>query len=114
MANHKSALKRHRQNLKRRARNSAVKSAVRTSVKKARASVGVEGEDPAAAIKNAQVALARAGVKGVFHKRTVARRISRLALMQNKLAAGGPEALTGHAKSKSRTGGNKAKGGKKK
>ncbi len=88
MAQHPSALKRHRQSQKRKARNNSVKSGVRTAVKAAREAEGSPA-DIAKAIKQAQVTLARAGTKGVFHKRTVSRRISRLALLQNKLAAQG-------------------------
>lgn len=100
MAQHKSALKRHRQSVKRHARNQSVKSAVRTAVKKAR-EVEPGTPDTGNVIKMAQIALARAGTKGVFHKRTVARRISRLALMQNRLlAAPAPEQTAKPDKSK--------------
>ena len=87
MAQHKSAEKRHRQSVKGNKRNHSVKAAVRTEVKKARTAAEEAPADAPAAIKQAQIKLARAGVKGVFHRRTVARRISRLALMQNRLAA---------------------------
>jgi small subunit ribosomal protein S20 len=82
-------LKRHRQSQKRTARNHAQKSAVRTAVKKARAAAeSGNAPEAAALIKQAQVALARAGVKGVFHKRGVSRKISRLALLQNRIGQG--------------------------
>lgn len=87
MSDHPSAAKRYRQNQKRRAHNAAMKSAVRTAVKQARAAEG-SPKDVAEAIKDAQVALARAGSKNVFHKRNVSRRISRLAILANKLARG--------------------------
>lgn len=80
MANHKSAEKRNRQSLKRRARNLNVREGVKNAVKKARAAV--VAKDPAKvteAVKAATKTLAKAGSKGVLHKRTVARRISRLA-----------------------------------
>ena len=87
MSNHPSAAKRYRQNQKRRAHNAAMKSAVRTAVKKARTTEGTPAE-VGTAIKAAQVALTRAGSKNVFHKRNVSRRVSRLALLANKLARG--------------------------
>ncbi|HLV68797.1 MAG TPA: 30S ribosomal protein S20, partial [Polyangiaceae bacterium] len=61
------------------ARNRAVKSAVRTAVKKARVAVG--GGDPAAAtesVRNAARALARAASKGIIPKRTASRVTSRI------------------------------------
>lgn len=79
MANHISAAKRHRQSLKRRLRNRTVKSALHTQMKKAHAEINAktakigEGE-----IKAAQSAIASAASKGVLHKKTAARRISRL------------------------------------
>lgn len=104
MAQHPSALKRHRQSQKRKARNNSVKSGVRSEVKAAREATGTPA-DITKAIKQAQVALARAGTKGVFHKRTVSRRISRLALMQNKLlAAGGAKTDAPVAKKASKSG----------
>ncbi len=88
MATHKSALKRHRQSLRRRARNVSVKSNVRTGVKKVRASV--EGKDVAAAraaLAAALPAIDKAASKGVIHKRTAARRVSRLMKAVHRLGA---------------------------
>ncbi len=79
MAHHKSAWKRHLQSRKRRAKNRQMKAAMRTQVKKARATID-EGEaapnagDVQAAVK----ALASLGRKRVLHPRAAARRISRL------------------------------------
>ena len=79
MANHKSAEKRHRQNLKRRERNRVAKGAIRTKIKSALAAAK-EG-DKESALKEAQAAsslLDKAAIHGVLHKNNAARRISRL------------------------------------
>ena len=88
MASHQSAIKRTRQNKKRRTRNVHVKTAVATHVKKVRSAI--EKKD----IEGAQQALARtipliqgACSKGVFHKNTSARKISRLTREVNALKA---------------------------
>lgn len=79
MANHASAIKRHRQNIKRRDRNRMVKSTVRTAVKRAK-TLADEGDSSAAkeALKSAEKMLARAASKGVIPKRTASRNTSRL------------------------------------
>ncbi|MBK7975665.1 MAG: 30S ribosomal protein S20 [Deltaproteobacteria bacterium] len=80
MADHVSALKRNRQSLKRQARNRQVRARIRTFVRKAREAI--EGTDVAVATTAARTAeseLARAARKGVLHRKTAARRASRLA-----------------------------------
>jgi small subunit ribosomal protein S20 len=72
MANHVSAAKRHIQSEKRRLRNRAAKSALHTQIKKTRSEMGPE------AVRAGQQALAVAARKGIIHKKTAARRISRL------------------------------------
>jgi len=79
MANCKSALKRLRQNIKRRARNRYWKSTMRTAIKKVRKSVSERNLD--AAKGNLQAAVKMIGhvaSKGVIHKNTASRYISRL------------------------------------
>ncbi len=79
MANHKSALKRIRQNDKRRAYNRVYRSRARTFVKKAR--VAIAGTDTNAAAEATRLAiqdLDRAASRGVIHPRNAARRKSRL------------------------------------
>jgi small subunit ribosomal protein S20 len=86
MANHPSAEKRHRQSLRRAARNQAVRSHVRTAVKKARQAVDVGDKQAVAeAVKSASRTLDKAVAKGVLHRNNAARRISRLAKAANKL-----------------------------
>lgn len=86
MANHPSAEKRNRQRIKRTDRNRNAKSAVRTIVKKVRVALQAKDKTQAAAsLPDAIVALAKAGTKGVLHKKTASRRISRLAKAVHKL-----------------------------
>ena len=78
MANIKSQIKRNRQNEGRRVRNKAVRSELRTAAKKVR--TAAEGtEEGTALLRQATRALDRAASKGILHKRTAARRKSRLA-----------------------------------
>ena len=69
------------------ARNKAIRSRVKTFVKKVYAAVeGGNKEEAAAALKAAVVELDKATSKGVYHKNTTSRKISRLTLMVNKMA----------------------------
>ncbi len=79
MANHKSAEKRIRQTAKRRDRNQARRSRIRTFVRRAESAIA-SGDKAAAedALKQAMPELHRGVSKGVLHKRTAARKISRL------------------------------------
>ena len=79
MANTSSALKRTRQSERRRLRNRAVRSKVRTTVKNARSSFGEAGADTRAAVTEAIRALDKAVTKGVIHRNTAARKKSALA-----------------------------------
>lgn len=86
MATHKSAEKRLRQTLKRTAINRARKSRVRTFVKKVEAAIATGDKEAAqSAFRSAQPELHRAITKGVFHKNTVSRKLSRLAAQINAL-----------------------------
>ncbi len=86
MATHKSAEKRIRQIAKRTAINRARTSRMRTFVKKVEAAIASgEKEVAQAALKEAQPELHRAASKGVIHKNTVARKLSRLAHRINAL-----------------------------
>lgn len=78
MANIKSQIKRNRQNEKRRMRNKSVNSALKTSVKKVDAAA-VAGEPTDDLLKAAQSQIDTAVSKGVLHKKTAARKKSRLA-----------------------------------
>ena len=86
MPNHKSADKRARQNVKRKLRNMAIRSTVRTVVKKTRETISEGKKDEAqTALKAASKALLSSVSKGVSHKNSAARKQSRLALQVNKL-----------------------------
>ncbi|GFM33976.1 30S ribosomal protein S20 [Desulfovibrio subterraneus] len=79
MANHKSAIKRHRQSLKRAARNRAMKTRVRNTVKAVRAAVQLKDKDQAMALLGtASSILDKAATKGVIHWKNASRNISRL------------------------------------
>ncbi|MDX1964853.1 MAG: 30S ribosomal protein S20 [Pirellulales bacterium] len=81
MPNIKSAAKRHRQSLERRAYNRAVKSAVKTQLKKAHAAaVGASVDQTAldAEYRAAVKKLDQAAAKGVIHRNKAARLKSRL------------------------------------
>ncbi len=86
MASHKSAEKRIRQIAKRTAINRARISRVRTFVKKVETAIA-NGDKASAreAFQLAQPELHRASTKGVLHKNTVARKLSRLAARINAL-----------------------------
>lgn len=93
MANHPSAAKRHRQSLKRAARNTAVRSTARTAVKKVRTAVEENRlDDAAAALRAAQKTLDQAAAKGVLHRNNAARRASRLAKQLARASAAGAKA----------------------
>jgi small subunit ribosomal protein S20 len=88
MASHKSAWKRYLQSEKRRTRNRTARSALKTQVKKARAEIETGRSSPVAGeVKSAVSAIQHAASKGVMHKRTAARRVSRLMKAASKKAA---------------------------
>lgn len=81
MATHKSAEKRHRQSEKRRATNHAIRSRLRTLVK--RVLTAIDRKDAEAAQAELQVAaraLDKAVIKGALHRNNASRRLSRLTL----------------------------------
>jgi len=79
MANHASAEKRNRQRQKRTDRNRAVKSALRTAVKKARTVTESGGENAKALLLAAESELDIAAKKGVIPAKRAARVKGRLA-----------------------------------
>ena len=88
MANHKSAKKRIRRNAKRAVINGARMSRIRTFVK--RVEIAIASGDVAAAqkaFKMAQPELQRGVTRGVLHRNTASRKISRLASRVKALAA---------------------------
>jgi small subunit ribosomal protein S20 len=80
MANIKSQIKRNKQNEKRAERNKAVRTALKTSTKKIRTAVDAgDAEEAQARQRETARSLDKAVAKGIVHKRTAARRKSRLA-----------------------------------
>jgi small subunit ribosomal protein S20 len=87
MANHPSAEKRNRQRVVRTERNRAVKSSLRTAVKKARAAVQAgDGSKAQPLVALAEKALARAASKGVLTKKTASRVTARIAASVARIA----------------------------
>lgn len=87
MANIKSAKKRILVNRTKAERNKAIKSSVKTAIKKVNAAVvAKDKEAAAAALLNATSVIDKATKKGVYHKNTSARKVSRLANAVNSIA----------------------------
>ncbi|MEI3227606.1 MAG: 30S ribosomal protein S20 [Lachnospiraceae bacterium] len=87
MANIKSAKKRIEVTAIRTAKNKAVKSKVKTAIKKVETAVANNDKEAAAvALKAATVEISKAQSKGVYHKNNAARKVSRLAVAVNKMA----------------------------
>jgi small subunit ribosomal protein S20 len=79
LANIKSAIKRNKQNEKRRIQNRFFRGSARTHVQKARDIISTGNvEEARAATMNAISAIDKAAAKGVVHKNNAARRKSRL------------------------------------
>ena len=88
MANIMSQIKRNRQNEKRAERNKTVRTALKTSTKKVRTAIGAGDADAATTEqREAARALDKAVAKGIVHKRTAARRKSRLAKAASSVAS---------------------------
>ena len=86
MANHKSALKRNKQNAIRNARNNHIRTTMRTFVKNVRTAVAEGNKEAAeAAFKIALPYIDKASTKGVIHNSTASRKISRLTKLMNTL-----------------------------
>jgi small subunit ribosomal protein S20 len=86
LAHHKSAIKRNKQSITRNARNTHIRSTMRTYVKQVREAVAAG--DPGTAqvsLTRAVPYIDRAAAKGVIHKATASRKISRLAQLVNTL-----------------------------
>ncbi|HAU84091.1 MAG TPA: 30S ribosomal protein S20 [Lachnospiraceae bacterium] len=87
MANIKSAKKRILVNQTKAERNKAIKSKVKTSIKKVYAAIDANDAEAAkAALKDATVEIDKAASKGVYHKKNASRKVSRLSVAVNKLA----------------------------
>lgn len=87
MPNIKSAKKRVLITEKKNHANAAQKSALRTSVKKARVAIASNDANAAAAVKEASISIDKAVTKGLLHKNNAARKKSRLAKAMNRAQA---------------------------
>ena len=79
MANHKDAIKRNTQNIRRRAANRHYRSMMRNQIKKTRAAIDA-GDQGAAndELKKAISIIQRVAGKGIIHRNQAARRVARL------------------------------------
>lgn len=87
MANHKSAIKRARQNEIRRLRNKSLKTKTKNVIKDFRLSVSeTSKEETLKKLDMAKSSIDRAAQKGVIHKKTASRKISRLSKLVNSIS----------------------------
>lgn len=87
MANIKSAKKRILINEAKAARNKSVKSSVKTAVKKVEAAAAANDKAVAkAALLSAISTIDKATSKGIYHKNTASRKVSRLTKLVNGIA----------------------------
>jgi small subunit ribosomal protein S20 len=76
---HKSAIKRHRQDLKREERNRAVRTRTRHVVRELRETIaGGDADSAATKLREVVQTLSKAATKGVLHRNSASRRIARL------------------------------------
>ena len=88
MANHKSALKRARQNDIKRLRNMGYKTRSKNAIKEVRADIAEKAGDKAANDLNKAASIILKSVsKGAIHRKTASRKISRLARQVNRIAS---------------------------
>ena len=93
MAHHRSAKKRIRQTEKRTARNRARTSRIKTFTRKVEQALTTgDAEAARTALRAAEPEIRRGVTKGVLHRNTASRKISRLARRVNALAAAGSAA----------------------
>jgi small subunit ribosomal protein S20 len=86
LANIKSAKKRILVNRTKAARNKSIKSATKTAIKKVYAAIEAKDREAAkAALLAATSTIDKAARKGVYHKNTASRKVSRLNLAVNKM-----------------------------
>lgn len=86
MANHKSAIKRARQSEDRRVRNRSCKTRMKNVIRGLDAALAAKAPEKAAEeLKKAVSEIAVAASKGVIHRNTASRKISRLARRVNAL-----------------------------
>jgi small subunit ribosomal protein S20 len=88
LAIHKSAIKRHRQSLRRKSRNRHIKVGMATLIKRFRTAVGSQDAGTASeSFASAERAIRKAATKGVIPKKRADRHISRMAKSLNTVAS---------------------------
>lgn len=88
MANHKSALKRAKQNEIKRARNKSIKSKVKHAIKEIRLAVsGQPSETLVAKLNEVKSVIDKASKTNAVNKKTASRKISRLTKLVNSIKA---------------------------
>lgn len=85
MANHASAEKRFRQSQKRRVRNNARRSQVRTAVRKLHDAIASKDQKISEVLQSTTSTLMRASKTGILHKRTASRKVARLSRQVHKI-----------------------------
>lgn len=89
MANHKSAIKRNRQNLLRRSRNRAIKTRLKNVMKAVDAAILEQSAEKAQEALTAAVpVIQRAAAKGTIHRKNASRKVSRLTKRVNAFVIG--------------------------
>ncbi len=88
----KSGIKRHKQSLERRIRNRHVRATVKTAVKDVRQAVAENRlENIQEVLSGASSTIAKAGAKGILHRKTAARKVARLARAVYKASQAAPK-----------------------
>lgn len=89
MATHKSAIKRHRQNQRRRVRNAEVKSEIKSAIKEVKETIAQGNKENAGAVLAKAVRLLdKAASKKTLHRNNASRKISRLTTAVNSIGTG--------------------------
>jgi small subunit ribosomal protein S20 len=90
LANHKSALKRHRQSIAQRLRNRSQRSAMKNTVKKLHSAIESNDKDAVrTTLVDATSIIAKTATKGIIHSNTASRTISRLTKRANAVLLAG-------------------------
>jgi small subunit ribosomal protein S20 len=90
LANHKSAIKRNRQNEVRSARNRGLRTQVKSHTKNVLSAVESKNvEEAQKSLKEATTVIAKVASKGVLHPRAASRKISGLTKKVNQLSVAG-------------------------
>jgi len=90
LANHKSAIKRNRQNEKRSTRNRGLRTQVKSHTKNVLTAVAEKNvEEAQKSLKEATTIISKVASKGVLHSRTASRKISGLTKKVHQMSAAG-------------------------